>query len=73
MEVKGPFPRRMLKKGIFVDKHFEDDANMSFALVEEDPVTKMPVRGWLAAACGVQLSVQRAGARACPRPQQPPS
>jgi serine/threonine-protein kinase PRP4 len=43
MEVKGPFPRKMLKKGIFVEKHFEDDANLSFALVEEDPVTKMPV------------------------------
>ncbi|KAI8468803.1 MAG: kinase-like protein [Monoraphidium minutum] len=44
MEVKGPFPRKMLKKGIFVEKHFEDDANMSFALMEEDPVSKMPVR-----------------------------
>ena len=46
MEVKGPFPRKMLKKGAFADKHFEDDANMSFALAEEDPVTKMPVRGF---------------------------
>ncbi|KIY97656.1 hypothetical protein MNEG_10308 [Monoraphidium neglectum] len=44
MDVKGPFPRKMLKKGIFAEKHFEDDANMSFALLEEDPVTKMPVR-----------------------------
>jgi len=45
MEVKGPFPRKMLKKGIFVEKHFEDDANLSFALVEEDPVSKLPVGG----------------------------
>jgi serine/threonine-protein kinase PRP4 len=44
MDVKGPFPKKMLKKGIFVEKHFEDDAQLSFALVEEDPVTKQPVR-----------------------------
>jgi serine/threonine-protein kinase PRP4 len=43
MDVKGPFPKKMLKKGIFVEKHFEDDTSMSFALVEEDPVTKQPV------------------------------
>lgn len=41
--IQGPFPRKMLKKGIFVEKHFEDDANMSFALVEEDPVSRQPV------------------------------
>eukprot|EP00882_Tetradesmus_deserticola_P010991 GHRQ01011625.1.p1 GENE.GHRQ01011625.1~~GHRQ01011625.1.p1 ORF type:complete len:460 (+),score=260.92 GHRQ01011625.1:181-1380(+) len=44
MDVKGPFPKKMLKKGIFVEKHFEDDTSMSFALVEEDPVTKQPIR-----------------------------
>jgi serine/threonine protein kinase len=55
MEVKGPFPRKMLKKGIFVDKHFEDDANMSFALVEEDPVTKQPV-GWVDGGRGARQS-----------------
>lgn len=43
MDVKGPFPKKMLKKGAFVDQHFEDDPNMSFALLEEDPVTKRPV------------------------------
>lgn len=43
MDVKGPFPKKMLKKGIFVDKHFEDDVQTSFALIEEDPVTKQPV------------------------------
>lgn len=42
MDVKGPFPKKMLKKGVFVDKHFEGDAQ-SFSLVEEDPVTKQPV------------------------------
>eukprot|EP00879_Flechtneria_rotunda_P014246 GHRR01014883.1.p1 GENE.GHRR01014883.1~~GHRR01014883.1.p1 ORF type:complete len:921 (+),score=358.42 GHRR01014883.1:205-2967(+) len=44
MDVKGPFPKKMLKKGIFVEKHFEDDAQMVFSLIEEDPVTKQPVR-----------------------------
>eukprot|EP00775_Hariotina_reticulata_P005775 gene5775-6014_t len=44
MDVKGPFPKKMLKKGIFVEKHFEDDAQLSFAMVEDDPVTKQPVR-----------------------------
>ena len=43
MDVKGPFPKKMLKKAAFADKHFEDDPNMSFALQEEDPVTKRPV------------------------------
>lgn len=31
-------------QGIFVEKHFEPDAQLSFSLVEEDPVTKQPVR-----------------------------
>ena len=43
MDVKGAFPKKMLKRAAFSDKHFEDDANMSFALMEEDPVTKKPV------------------------------
>ncbi len=34
----------MLKKAEFAFKHFENDPNMSFALLEEDPVTKRPVR-----------------------------
>ena len=45
MDVKGPFPKKMLKKAEFAFKHFEPDANMSFALLEEDAVTKRPV-GW---------------------------
>ena len=43
MDVKGPFPKKMLKRGAFVAQHFEDDPNTSFALQEEDPVTKRPV------------------------------
>ena len=57
MEVKGPFPRKMLKKAEFVGKHFEDDPSMSFALMEDDPVTGRPVRSAplapLQAACCV--------------------
>lgn len=43
MDVKGPFPKKMLKKAAFADKHFNDDLNMSFALLEEDPVSRRPV------------------------------
>ena len=43
MDVKGAFPKKMLKRGAFVSQHFEDDPNTSFALQEEDPVTKRPV------------------------------
>lgn len=44
MDVKGPFPKKMLKKAEFAPKHFESDPNMTFALLEEDPVTRRPVR-----------------------------
>jgi serine/threonine-protein kinase PRP4 len=44
MEVKGPFSKKMLKKSEFAFKHFESDQNMTFALLEEDAVTKKPVR-----------------------------
>ena len=44
MDVKGPFPKKMLKKAEFAFKHFEMDLNMSFLLEEEDRVTKKPVR-----------------------------
>ena len=44
MDVKGPFPKKMLKKAAFAEQHFENDPNMSFALQEEDPVTGRPVR-----------------------------
>ena len=45
MEVKGPFTKKMLRRGAFVDKHFENDQAMSFALFEDDPITKTKVRG----------------------------
>ena len=44
MDLKGPFPKKMLKKGQFSHQHFESDANMSFALQEVDRVTGRPVR-----------------------------
>jgi len=44
MEVKGQFSKKMVKKAEFAFKHFEADPNMTFALLEEDAVTKRPVR-----------------------------
>lgn len=44
MDVKGAFPKKMLKKGEFTPQHFEDDAAMSFCLMDMDPLTKRPVR-----------------------------
>ncbi|KAK1310713.1 Serine/threonine-protein kinase AFC1 [Acorus calamus] len=42
MELKGPFPKKMLRKGAFTDQHFDQDLN--FHAVEEDPVTKKIVK-----------------------------
>ncbi|XP_019180421.1 PREDICTED: serine/threonine-protein kinase prpf4B [Ipomoea nil] len=42
MELKGPFPKKMLRKGAFTDRHFDQDLN--FLATEEDPVTKKAVR-----------------------------
>ncbi|KAL6599978.1 hypothetical protein ACP70R_045629 [Stipagrostis hirtigluma subsp. patula] len=42
MELKGPFPKKMLRKGAFTMQHFDQDLN--FHATEEDPVTKKPVR-----------------------------
>nr|CAB3466649.1 unnamed protein product [Digitaria exilis] len=39
MELKGPFPKKMLRKGAFTMQHFDQDLN--FHATEEDPVTKM--------------------------------
>ena len=39
MDLKGPFPKKMLKKGQFSGNHFEADTNMSFAMQEADKVT----------------------------------
>ncbi|WCJ24560.1 Protein kinase superfamily protein [Euphorbia peplus] len=42
MELKGSFPKKMLKKGAFVDQHFDQDLN--FHATEEDPVTKTAIK-----------------------------
>lgn len=45
MDIKGPFPKKMVKKAEFAFKHFDlNDATMSFSLEEEDLVTKQPIR-----------------------------
>ncbi|PWA95172.1 hypothetical protein CTI12_AA046940 [Artemisia annua] len=42
MELKGPFPKKMLRKGAFTELHFDQDLN--FVSIEEDPVTKKTVK-----------------------------
>ncbi|KAI3944185.1 hypothetical protein MKW98_016415 [Papaver atlanticum] len=42
MELKGPFPKKMLRKGAFADQHFDQVQN--FHATEEDPVTKRSVK-----------------------------
>ncbi|XP_074339131.1 uncharacterized protein LOC141677212 isoform X2 [Apium graveolens] len=42
MELKGPFPKKMLRKGAFIDHHFDQDLN--FLATEEDPVTKKTIK-----------------------------
>lgn len=42
MELKGPFPKKMLRKGSFTDQHFDQDLN--FHATEEDPVSKKTVK-----------------------------
>ncbi|CAA7049785.1 unnamed protein product [Microthlaspi erraticum] len=37
MELKGPFPKKMLRKGAFIDQHFDQDLN--FYATEEDTVS----------------------------------
>jgi serine/threonine-protein kinase PRP4 len=49
MDVKGQFPKKMVKKAEFAFKHFEGGgggsmANVRFALIEEDKISKRPVR-----------------------------
>ncbi|KAL2634241.1 hypothetical protein R1flu_005720 [Riccia fluitans] len=46
MELKGPFPKKMLKKAAFADQHFDQDFN--FCAIEEDPVTKKTIKRILA-------------------------
>ncbi|XP_071716489.1 uncharacterized protein [Rutidosis leptorrhynchoides] len=42
MELKGSFPKKMLRKGAFTELHFDQDLN--FVSIEEDPVTKKIVK-----------------------------
>ena len=42
IEVKGPFPKKMLKRAMFRERHF--DADLTFGVLEEDPITKRDVR-----------------------------
>ncbi|KAG9458455.1 hypothetical protein H6P81_002963 [Aristolochia fimbriata] len=42
MELKGPFPKKMLRKGAFTEQHFDQDLN--FHATEEDPVTKKTIK-----------------------------
>ncbi|PHT78286.1 hypothetical protein T459_16338 [Capsicum annuum] len=42
MELKGPFPKKMLRKGAFTYQHFDQDLN--FLGTDEDPVTKKAIR-----------------------------
>lgn len=45
MDVKGAFPKKMLRKAAFAERHFElSDPQTPFCLLEEDPVTKKPVK-----------------------------
>jgi len=38
MELKGAFPKKMLRKGAFIDQHFDKD--LCFYATEEDSVTR---------------------------------
>ncbi|MCO5613190.1 hypothetical protein L7F22_067466 [Adiantum nelumboides] len=42
MELKGPFPKKMLKKARFVSEHFDQDYN--FCSATDDPVTKSSIK-----------------------------
>nr|BBC28445.1 serine/threonine-protein kinase PRP4 [Yamagishiella unicocca] len=45
MDVKGPFTKKMLRRCAFADKHFDlDEPNAPFIYMEEDTLTKKPVR-----------------------------
>ena len=67
MDVKGPFPKKMLKKGAFANMHFEDDAATSFCLLDIDPLTKRPVRflAYYAAEDAVIRSTYAKASRCC--------
>jgi len=43
MSFKGPFSKKMLRKGAFSENHFEGETLDDFSSLEEDPITKKPV------------------------------
>ena len=51
MDLKGAFPKKMLKRGQFSGNHFEGDTNMSFAMQDTDKVTGNVVRACSASSC----------------------
>ncbi|KAK4789028.1 hypothetical protein SAY86_020347 [Trapa natans] len=42
IELKGPFPKKMLRKGAFTEPHFDQDLN--FTAQEVDPISKQKIR-----------------------------
>jgi serine/threonine-protein kinase PRP4 len=55
MDVKGPFPKKMLRKGAFVEKHFDlSDPSTPFYLLEEDPLTNGPVKRVFSKVCATK-------------------
>ncbi|EOA23468.1 hypothetical protein CARUB_v10016659mg [Capsella rubella] len=46
MELKGPFPKKMLRKGAFIDQHFDQDLN--FYATEEDTVSGKLIKRMIA-------------------------
>jgi serine/threonine-protein kinase PRP4 len=50
MDVKGGFTKKMLRKCVFADKHFEmHDPSCPFISLEDDPITKTKV--WIRRLC----------------------
>lgn len=56
---QGPFTKKMLRRGQFAGKHFDDDVGMSFVQLDEDPVTRKPVRMESGCACAFVDAVNR--------------
>ncbi|KAF9605420.1 hypothetical protein IFM89_017159 [Coptis chinensis] len=61
MELKGPFPKKMLYKGAFTDQHFYHDFN--FHATEEDHVTKKIVKRLLLNIKPRDISARIAGSQ----------
>jgi len=44
MDLKGPLPKKMIRRGLFSSQHFTDDAALTFMSVEVDVVSGEPVK-----------------------------